>query len=72
MYYFKLVSFFFQNIENEKFFTENKLCIGKHKMLPGSGVNLEYYKSIEYPKGDTIEFVFVARIMKEKKELINI
>lgn len=62
----KVQTVFFQNIENEKFFTENKLCIGKHKMLPGSGVNLEYYKSIEYPKGDTIEFVFVARIMKEK------
>lgn len=62
----KVQTVFFQNSENEKFFTENKLCIGKHKMLPGSGVNLEYYKSIEYPKGDTIEFVFVARIMKEK------
>ena len=62
----KVQTVFFQNKENERFFTQNKLCIGRHKMLPGSGVNLEYYKPIEYPKDDTIEFVFVARIMKEK------
>lgn len=62
----KVQTVFFQNIENGKFFTKHNLCIGKHKMLPGSGVNLDYYKPIEYPKDDTIEFAFVARIMKEK------
>lgn len=62
----KVQTVFFQNKENEQFFAKHNLCIGKHKMLPGSGVNLDYYKPIEYPKGDTIEFAFVARIMKEK------
>lgn len=57
---------FFQNQENEEFFNKKKLCIGKHKMLPGSGVNLDYYKPLEYPNNDAIKFVFVARIMKEK------
>lgn len=62
----KVQTVFFQNEENEKFFTDKKLCVGKHKMLPGSGVNLDYYKSLEYPSDETIEFVFIARIMKEK------
>lgn len=62
----KVKTVFFQNKENENFFTKYHLCCGKHKMLPGSGVNLEYYAPIEYPADETIEFVFVARIMKEK------
>mgnify|MGYP004505358083 CR=1 FL=1 len=57
---------FFQNAENEKFFTDYKLAFGKHDMLPGSGVNLEQYTVSDYPTEDTIEFVFISRIMKEK------
>ena len=57
---------FFQNNENEQFFTAHKLAIGKHDMLPGSGVNLNDYIVEEYPPKDTIEFVFISRIMKEK------
>lgn len=57
---------FFQNRENESFFTRKKLALGKHKMLPGSGVNLSFYHALEYPSDQTIEFVFVARLMKEK------
>lgn len=57
---------FFQNNENKKFFTDHKLAIGKHDMLPGSGVNLTHYTVSEYPPEDTIEFVFISRIMKEK------
>lgn len=62
----KVKTVFFQNSENKQFFTSHKLCLGKHKMLPGSGVNLEYYELVEYPPNDMIEFVFVARIMKQK------
>ena len=62
----KAKTIFFQNSENEQFFTKHKLCLGKHKMLPGSGVNLDYYQVKEYPETDTIDFVFVARVMKEK------
>lgn len=57
---------FFQNKENEKFFTNKNLAVGKHKLLPGSGVNLSFYQPLEYPNTDTIDFVFVGRIMKEK------
>lgn len=62
----KVKTVFFQNSENEQFFTKHKLCLGKHKMLPGSGVNLDYYHVKDYPQTDTIDFVFVARVMKEK------
>ena len=57
---------FFQNSENEQFFTNHKLAMGKHDRLPGSGVNLNHYTVGPYPPEDTIEFVFISRIMKEK------
>lgn len=57
---------FFQNSENEEFFTKHNLAIGKHEMLPGSGVNVDHYSVMEYPQEDTIDFVFISRIMKEK------
>lgn len=62
----KVQKIFFQNNENERFFTEHNLAIGKHDMLPGSGVNLDCYSPLDYPSDDTIEFVFISRIMKEK------
>lgn len=39
---------------------------GAYDILPGSGVNLQNYTVSEYPNGETIHFVFVSRIMKEK------
>lgn len=57
---------FFQNAENREFMIKNKIIKGKYDMLPGSGVNLNQYKVYPYPAGATIDFVFVARIMKEK------
>ena len=57
---------FFQNIENEHFFSEHGLALGKHDMIPGSGVNIEHYSVLDYPPEDTVEFVFISRIMKEK------
>ena len=57
---------FFQNSDNESFFTEHNLAVGKHDMLPGSGVNVDYYSVWDYPSEDTVEFVFISRIMKEK------
>ena len=57
---------FFQNTENEQFFTTHKLAPGKHDMLPGSGVNVDQYSVLDYPSEDTVEFVFISRIMKEK------
>lgn len=57
---------FFQNSENERFFSEHSLAEGKRDMLPGSGVNVEQYSVLDYPSEDTVEFVFISRIMKEK------
>ena len=62
----KVQTVFFQNLENELFFTKHHLAVKKHKQLPGSGVNLDYYKVQEYPSDKTLNFVFIARIMKEK------
>lgn len=59
---------FFQNEENLNFF-ENKSISNKKKycLLPGSGVNLEEFEYIDYPKdNEIIKFVFISRIMKEK------
>lgn len=58
---------FFQNEHSRAFFREHK--IGRedqYYMLPGSGVNLERYQPLPYPKGETVKYLFVARIIKEK------
>ena len=57
---------FFQNSENKKFMLEKNVVKGRYFQLPGSGVNLKYYQPLPYPQGDTIDFVFIARLMKEK------
>lgn len=63
----KVNTIFFQNSHGEEFFTEHK--IGKkdqYYLLPGSGVNLERFQPIAYPEGDTVKYLFVARVIKEK------
>lgn len=62
----KVQKVFFQNTENQQFFIKHKIALGKHELLPGSGVNLERFTLKEYPTGDTIRFAFISRIMKEK------
>ena len=57
---------FFQNTENMKFFKDNNIVVDRHKLIPGSGVNLEHFQVLEYPQESTTEFVFISRIMKEK------
>lgn len=63
---------FFQNTENEKFFKRSCIAIDKHRILPGSGVNLDRYKCTELPPcgdgktGEPVKFAFISRIMKEK------
>lgn len=59
---------FFQNLENKRFFQSRKM-MGKRSricLLPGSGVNLEKHKVKLYPQGNRINFLYVARVMKEK------
>lgn len=57
---------FFQNSSNQQFFKGNNIAMGKHKLLPGSGVNLKHFSPLEYPDDDVTEFVFISRIMREK------
>ena len=57
---------FFQNTENRDFMIRKGVVKDNYDLLPGSGVNLNNYTVSEYPNGDTIDFVFVSRIMKEK------
>lgn len=59
---------FFQNQENMDFFKKNKILSNKTNkvLLPGSGVDLEKHQILEYPTGNTIKFLYVARIMKDK------
>ena len=57
---------FFQNQENMDYFIKQKIALGKHELIPGSGVNLEHFKLMPYPSDEIIRFVFIGRIMKEK------
>lgn len=57
---------FFQNQRNMNFFEKNEIALGLHELLPGSGVNLDDFKVLNYPNDSEINFVFVSRIMKDK------
>lgn len=59
---------FFQNQNNQAFFIENKIVDqNKTKLIPGSGVNISMYKPMkEENQDETIKFLFIGRIMKEK------
>ena len=57
---------FFQNSENRDFMLNHGIIKGAYGTIPGSGVNLQKYKPLEYPNGETTDFVFIGRIMKEK------
>ena len=56
---------FFQNKENRDFIT-GKIKISNHRLIPGSGVNLEQYSLMDYPSDEVVNFLFIARVMKEK------
>ena len=59
---------FFQNQENQSFFEKNCLISPTMKsvLLPGSGVDLNRFAPLPYPKGETTHFLFVSRLLKEK------
>lgn len=62
----KVSLIFFQNQENEKVFARQKIALGKHALLPGSGVNLEKFQYLEFPEKKAVEFLFISRILREK------
>lgn len=63
----KVACIFFQNGENKRFFANRNIQVGKHRLIPGSGVNLRKFTLMDYPDDNgKIRFVFISRIMKEK------
>lgn len=58
---------FFQNSENLNFFLKNNLLKNNETLIPGSGVNLDEFKSTKIKqRDDTIRFLFIGRLMEEK------
>ena len=57
---------FFQNQDNLDFMKNKNIVKDNYDLIPGSGVNLNQYKLFDYPKKDTIDFVYVGRMMEEK------
>jgi glycosyltransferase involved in cell wall biosynthesis len=58
---------FFQNKENMEFMERQKVVAGrKHRLIPGSGVNTDHFRYMDYPGGEKIHFLFIGRIMEEK------
>lgn len=56
---------YFENSENEAEFLKRIIVLKNSKVIPGSGVNLDYFK----PQGDQplkTSFLFLGRIMKDK------
>jgi len=63
----KVSKVFFQNTANRDYML-SKNIVNKDRcdLLPGSGVNLEDYKVLEYLDNDSVDFVYIGRIMAEK------
>ncbi|NLX01631.1 MAG: glycosyltransferase family 4 protein [Syntrophomonadaceae bacterium] len=57
---------FFQNSSDMDFMLNLGIISGKHKLLPGSGVNLDQFEYTPFPPGDKVVFNFIGRVMKEK------
>ena len=59
---------FFENVGDRDIIVKRNI-IKKDKtfVLPGAGVNLSEFSPLEYPPdGDTVRFLFIGRIMREK------
>lgn len=58
---------YFQNKANMEFCREHGMVKGGMKLIPGSGVNLEYHALQEYPlESEPTRFIFISRLLKEK------
>ncbi|UOO38781.1 glycosyltransferase family 4 protein [Oscillospiraceae bacterium CM] len=58
---------FFQNQDNLMFMARHRVLTQQHRrLIPGSGVNTAQYGLLGYPDGETINFLFIGRIMAEK------
>lgn len=57
---------FYQNRQNEEYCLKKGIKGKKYQLIPGSGVNLKYFKSLDFPPNDNTSFLYVSRIMHEK------
>ncbi len=58
---------FFQNKDDKKLFIENNMVKEiKTDLVPGSGVDLERFRSIEKEKNTKFTFLLIARLLKDK------
>ena len=57
---------FFQNQDNLDFMVKHNVVRNNYKLIPGSGVNLNYHKLLPYPNDKKIKFLFISRILHEK------
>lgn len=57
---------FFQNNDDKLYFIKNRMVNNNFALLPGSGVNLEEFNLTKMPDDDTINFIFIGRVMKLK------
>lgn len=62
----KAACVFFQNEENRQIFQRLGLLSGAHRLVMGSGVNVDKWQPYPYPETDVTNFLFVGRVMKEK------
>ncbi len=63
----KAACIFFQNQENMDFMrAANVLRCQKTRLIPGSGVNTDYYAPLDYPPDGVVRFLFLGRVMAEK------
>lgn len=57
---------FFQNKTNQDFCIRQGISGNKTKLLPGSGVNLNYHIFQEYPEDGIVKILYVGRLLKDK------
>ena len=63
----KAKTVFFENEGNRQLFINEKIVKDSQAYrLNGAGVNLEKYQVADYPKGETVKFLFMGRVMAEK------
>lgn len=58
----------FMNEDNRELYNKLKIISPSHEtqIVPGSGVNLNYFKYSESKPADEIKFTFIARVLKDK------
>ncbi len=62
----KAYKVFFQNSSDRDYFVSHRMVGDNYAMLPGSGVNLQQHSLHEFPPCDTVNFIYIGRIVSVK------